>query len=411
MPKEIPDCPTKPNPVAEAGRRFEIELITPMVGGGADPGIIDPRFPIRPTAIRGHLRHWWRLIRGYSLGTKMWRREEEIFGSTEFPSPLRVQAEASPIGEWVEPSAIGDPSLKYLLFPSIENKQRLAQEGLSFRVDLAWENEGRLDKRRVAQNARREREKKALLPDRITSLDQDIDLATRAWLIFGGIGARTRRGCGALSVKNTPPSWNVADVQSWLQQFLQPDSRIEKILCLHQPMSYLDAWKRVAETWKTFRQPGPAKLGEPRRRFPEAETIRRATGRRSRRARFVPESEVPSGFPRAELGLPIIFQFKDTTDPKPTTVNRSGSDADGRPIQRMASPFILKPLAVGKDRAVPMIVLLKAPRVSSVRVSPTPLGDQEFPVLGSPIVGSPAGSAIEAFLKFADAQGYTEVTR
>ncbi len=411
MPREIPDCPKKPNLTPEAGHAYEIELITPMVGGGASAGEVDPHFPIRPTAIRGQLRYWWRLICGPLLGDGMWQREEEIFGSTEFPSPLGVRVEAPPIKDWVEPSAISTPSLKYLLFPSIENDQRLAKEGLTFRLDLTWENEDSLGKRRAAQNVCRVREKKPPLADRIASPDQEIDLAIRAWLTFGGVGARTRRGCGALFVKKSTPAWNVGDAQSWLRQFLQPGSGIEKILCLQQPMSYLDAWRRVAETWKSFRQPGPARRGESRRRFPEAETIRRATGRRSPRGRAVPESEVPNGFPRAELGLPIIFQFKDATDPEPTTVNRSGNDTNGRPFQRMASPFILKPFATRKDRAIPLIVLLKAPRVSSVRVSPTPQGDQVFPVLGSPIMDSPAGSAIEAFLKFADAAGFTEVSR
>ena len=120
---------------------------------------------------------------------------------------------------------------------------------------------------------------------------------------------------------------------------------------------------------------------------------------------------MPNGFPRAELGLPIIFQFKDASDPEATTVNQSGTDATGRPFQRMASPFILKPFATAVDQSIPMIILLKTPRVSSVSVSPTPQGDQVFSVLGSPIVDSKAGSAIEAFLKFADVAGFKEVTR
>jgi len=341
----------------------------------------------------------------------MWRREEEIFGSTEFPSPLRVQVEASKVERWLEPFVIQHPGLKYLLFPSIENKQRLAQEGIKFRMDLTWENERSLGRRRAAQNICRARQMRASLPEQILSLDQDIELATRAWLTFGGVGGRTRRGCGALVVKNPPPTWNVGDVQNWLRQFLQPNSGIDKILCLNQPMSFINAWKHVAELWKNFRQPGPARRGEPRRRFPEAEAIRRITGRRTRGRRVVPEDEVPSGFPRAELGLPIIFQFKDTTDPKPTTVNPFGGGADGRQFQRMGSPFILKPLVITQDSAVPMIVLLKAPRVSYVCVSPTPQGDQVFSVLGSPIIDSPGGSAIEAFLKFADSAKFREVTR
>ncbi len=46
MPREIPDCPKKPNPTVEAGRIYEIELITPMVAKrSAEPRVIDPSFP------------------------------------------------------------------------------------------------------------------------------------------------------------------------------------------------------------------------------------------------------------------------------------------------------------------------------------------------------------------------------
>ena len=313
MPKKIPECSKKPNSAPGATHSYEIELITPMVGGGASPGAVDLDFPIRPTAIRGHLRHWWRLMRGHSLGDGMWQREEEIFGSTEFPSPLGVRVEVSPIKEWVDPSAISTPSLKYILFPSIENNQRLAKEGFSFRLDLTWENEDNLGKRRAAQNKCRVRDKKPPLNDRIASPEHEINLATRAWLTFGGVGARTRRGCGALFVKKFTQAWNVGDAQVWLRQFLQPGSGIEKILCLQAPVSCLDAWKRVAEIWKSFRQPGPARRGETRRRFPEAETIRRAAGRRSRRGRAYTEEEIPNGFPRGTRPadyLPIQGRFR-----------------------------------------------------------------------------------------------------
>lgn len=410
MPKDIPDCPKRPNlsPAVES-RSYHVELITPMVGGGVAPGEVDPHVPIRPTAIRGHLRHWWRLIRGYSLGAGMWQREEEIFGSIEFPSPLQLRVQSPPVTNWVEPGNIRNPNLKYLLFPSIEDNQRLAQDGLAFQLHLEWPDATGLTKRRAAQNQTRKREKKPQLSDQIARLDSNIEQAVRAWLTFGGVGARTRRGCGALFANDTGSAPRVDDVQNWLKQFLDPASNIEKIF-LRPLTSPLEAWKNVADTWKKFRQPGPAQRGEQRRRFPEAETIRRATGSRSRRGRVFSEGEMPNGFPRAELGLPIIFQFKDPADPDPTTVNQSGSDAAGRPFQRMASPFILKPLAVAKDRALPMIVLLKTPRVSSVRVAPTPQGELIYPVLGSPIVDSLAGSGIEAFLKFADAAGFTEVS-
>jgi CRISPR-associated protein Cmr1 len=123
MSRVIPDVPKdwKP-PQTGSGRSYEIELITPMVGGGATAGKVDPDFPIRPTAIRGHLRYWWRLVRGHSLGDGLWRREEEIFGSTEFPSPVTVIVSPGPkkptlytIGGIKPTSTHG-----YVLFPAID---------------------------------------------------------------------------------------------------------------------------------------------------------------------------------------------------------------------------------------------------------------------------------------------------
>ena len=39
---------------------YTIHVVTPMFGGGVEPGVNDPITPIRPTSIRGHLRFWWR---------------------------------------------------------------------------------------------------------------------------------------------------------------------------------------------------------------------------------------------------------------------------------------------------------------------------------------------------------------
>ena len=61
-PNEIPPCPDAPDTqdprlVAHA---YQIELVTPMFGGGVSTRVNDPSFPIRPTAIRGQLAFWWR---------------------------------------------------------------------------------------------------------------------------------------------------------------------------------------------------------------------------------------------------------------------------------------------------------------------------------------------------------------
>ena len=95
MPKEIPDCPKKPNPAPEAARRYEIELITPMFGGGVEPRVNDPSFPIRTTAIRGQLQFWWRATVGaqYQTLAELRAGQSEVWGSTDRASRVQVLVE------------------------------------------------------------------------------------------------------------------------------------------------------------------------------------------------------------------------------------------------------------------------------------------------------------------------------
>ena len=52
--------------VGNAATRFvltyEVELITPMMGGGTVAGTSDVALPFRTRALRGQLRMWWRML-------------------------------------------------------------------------------------------------------------------------------------------------------------------------------------------------------------------------------------------------------------------------------------------------------------------------------------------------------------
>ena len=142
MPKVIPECPKKPQPAVDAGRSYQIELITPMFGGGVEPRVHDASFPIRPTAIRGQLEFWWRATVGaqYPTPSELRTAESEIWGSTERASRVRVRVEdvqASPPlpcariewdprarrgqgglqTRWQAPFDERDSQLSYVLFP------------------------------------------------------------------------------------------------------------------------------------------------------------------------------------------------------------------------------------------------------------------------------------------------------
>jgi CRISPR-associated protein Cmr1 len=122
-------------------------------------------------------------------------------------------------------------------------------------------------------------------------------------------------------------------------------------------------------------------------------------------------------FPRARLGLPIVFHFKDGQDPKQLELYPEGEEST-----RMASPVILRPLAVGKSSmALPMIVRLHAQGPRALKLSDASLGpfsgSQFFfrPDLAtypnSPMAGrSRKGSALVAFLALAKEAGFKEVS-
>ncbi|MEZ4522944.1 MAG: hypothetical protein R3A46_15100 [Thermomicrobiales bacterium] len=74
---------------------------------------------------------------------------------------------------------------------------------------------------------------------------------------------------------------------------------------------------------------------------------------------YPPRHPAKPAYPRADLGLPIIFQRLDP--------QRSRSQWELRPKpsgkRRMASPVILKPLMISATQAVPMVLILNAPHV------------------------------------------------
>lgn len=373
-PSDIPPCPAIPSSRLSdrVVREYQISLITPLFGGGVEAGAPDETLPIRGTSIRGQLRHWWRVAIGRGLGNQMWQREEEIFGSTEFPSPVDIRVLEQPDVQRVDPSYSDRfGPIAYALFSAIENQQQVAKEGSAFRIQLAWESAAGLQAQRNAQNVQRKRDGRSLLPSAIEDIGFDIATAFRAWCTFGGLGARTRRGCGAIFCK---------EVTSELVDL--PD----RVLIASPQSSALDAWKEAVKAYRDFRQSprgrkhqkvistkaGSKTIQVPgRSHWPEADSIRKITGSALR----PPPSATPSGvsadedtsdhsvpvvpeeilpaFPRAILGLPINFHFADGPGKnRPGQTNKDPQDVQLVPllpdnsdsVDRMSSPVITRPL-------------------------------------------------------------------
>ena len=213
MPKmeNIPPCPDAIRGVKTGVEKsFQIELITPMFGGGAEAKLADTSLPIRPTSIRGHLQFWWRATVGAAFSTPEELRDAQskLWGSTTLASPVTVslgdvnsdravqcaliqwnpnarRGEGGFGTNWQSPFNIIGTSLPYALFPF---------QGVVPRPD----------RNAVVESPPSDCIHHATFHLRIhvpEALAEQVETAIWAWVNFGGLGSRTRRGCGSLFCK------------------------------------------------------------------------------------------------------------------------------------------------------------------------------------------------------------------
>jgi len=397
---------TKPGGSPEE-RVYEIELITPMYGGGVEAGVNEQERPIRVPSIRGQLRFWWRATRGTAFASLQELREREaaIWGSTEKASPTWVEVACAPYNQIREYAAnygferYGPET--YALFPAAnqENRHNLVKEGLSFTLRLHYRKE----------------------------YETDVQCAVWAWVNFGGLGARTRKGCGALFCKELAPQ-NAQTFGTWLKEGLQKykviSSPVEDLPHVSRKVFFgqgerasLAAWSKGLSAIKDFRQrPGLARSSgsgpRPGRSYwPEPDTIRREL--KSHAPAHKPDPAKPDGFPRTLFGLPIVFHFKDERAGDPST------EAYPKGKKRMASPVLIKPLGTQDGQFLPVVLFLDGtrPREIALKGSSGSFGASQIinpkfsTYNNSPMKGrSNNGDALEAFRAYLKERDYKEVS-
>jgi len=374
-------------------RRYR--LITPLFGGGVQAGVADPVTPVRGSVIRGHLRFWWRACRGGAFDGNLQRMkeaEDRLWGaastSDQPRSPDVVEISVSDVKEgqpFAYKDAQGNPVRNargdriirffdpdspygYVAFPFQDRERNrtepIVREGVEFSLTVRY---------RAADDAH-------------------IHAALWAWETFGGLGARTRRGFGALQcveVEGKPLS--VPDAGTFrrtlranLEHHVEDSNWPANVPHLRRDISLkmtsdcsspLDAWTKLIAALKDFRQnrnrSRTGRQGQGRSRWPEPDEIRRLTGQAST-LHSTPLSTT-SAFPRAAFGLPVTFSFKDSKendkygtqgppyDPDKTALQ--GQEKDGRKYERLASSLILRPVQCGNGKAFGLALLLDAPRL------------------------------------------------
>ncbi|MHB2015973.1 MAG: type III-B CRISPR module RAMP protein Cmr1 [Candidatus Xenobia bacterium] len=344
---------------------LQYKVITPIFGGGVKPQQSDPVCAVRVSSVVGHLRFWWRACRGgqFQSVQELREREAELWGDTERQSSIWLTSRSLNQGELAAPFSV---VLGHNGKPKLNSFETVAPAYVAFPMQPRF-NEMKAGMELPKLRAKVEFELTVSYP---SSVEADLKAALWAWDTFGGVGARTRRGFGALQrIKengqslNPPANYAELDqsVRKGIQQHvlagtiegvtLLPSTEQWKLSSSPKPPNVV--WKELVDTYRAFRQdrnPGDG-MKQGRSRWPEPDAIRKLTGQ------AVPKHASPlvdvGKFPRGRFGLPIIFHFKDAGDPDDCTLQ--GADHD-----RLASPLIIRPLACGTG-ALGLALVLNAP--------------------------------------------------
>lgn len=296
-----------PNASSTTRLQYTCELITPMYGGGVEPGQVDPQMPIRATAIRGQLRFWWRILFGAPADSRSTFEDERnlwgglALGDGRDESDLKSSAVRLQISQKPSEARTEDSKPNYAYGPASNNPT------------VQWLSPGY---------------RWTIVIECPVSLHMQVEQTVRWWATFGGVGSRTRRGFGAIQIDGVSP--------------VTTQEHLHGCTFKLSPQQFNDAskaWEWAYERLKAFRQ-GEG-VGRTRRygqsHWPEPDAIRNLT---SNSPRHKPRHSHQDTFPRAQFGLPLIFKFKDQDvrdgDPQTTTLLPKGAE-------RYASPLIVRP--------------------------------------------------------------------
>ena len=318
-----------------------ISLVTPMLGGGVKSLGIDSAMPIRAASIRGHLRFWWRTFQDCADVNKLWEKEKALWGSTENASEVTVRVQITNPGRPVEykkdTKANATELPKYVIFPLDNTKDENDKhiKNFTLRKDILFNLH-------LTYPSDRERE---------------LFTAVKLWLLFGGIGARTRRGMGSLYCGTWTGWQNRKDIVDWLQELIPAGNSSSepkwpsliggKLQLIEKDChtNIMELWRGWINNYQRFRQ-----LRDDWRHsvWPEPNAIRTLCSKNS----FGSDAY----FPRGAYGLPIIFHFGER-DPLNCTLC-GFADAV---MERWSSPVILKVARLSQDKCIKICLKLNSP--------------------------------------------------
>lgn len=315
---------------AAVWQRYTCRLLTPLYGGGVEPGVVDRLMPIRATAIRGQLRAWWRLLN---------RRRTEYCREGKPDSALLFAAEREIWGGLGDEKTLA-ASKVVVRVENMPQDLRLSTKGNSALGRMI------LSEARTVVNwlPSREPPVEFVLALRIDAGHESVLQALRMWASFGGLGARTRRGLGAVEVSDAQGDVLQARKDDWEAAGGTVGGMRDCFFDDYQSAVQAGVQKLIDFRQRAELARGLGSGSRPGGSFwPEANAVRHLMQRARDKNRDVLDRDHPPPllFPRALFGLPIVFQFKPDEkqgDPAPCALEVADDDEQRR--DRFASPLI-----------------------------------------------------------------------
>ena len=228
------------------------KIVTPMLSSGAD----QQEFEIRAAEVKAGLRFWWRAFQPWET-QQLFKKEGELFGSTQTAAPFRIHVRYSDssIPKWMpdQPHGWGQ-GLQYFLFPinKPELKALNGGHGRPPRPFSPSKIKPGLEGRTVVKPGGIF-EISIIFPS-VSSVDQRVmDVLWCLWLLenFGGLGGRTRRGCGCFEItdiKINDKSLTAEFEKMNAPQFFMNEGQEPKDFILKELSAVMELWKTQERT-------------------------------------------------------------------------------------------------------------------------------------------------------------------
>lgn len=403
-----------------------VRFLTPSFGGGVlshTGGLphlkpFDPITPVRSASIRGHLRFWWRAVHGawmFDCLESMKKAETEVWGGPSHHGLVSLtvkchgrpnQSEAifwrdvSPQGGVRFKPLPGKSALAYGAFPlSPSNEDAKARDSIagvvttlpSFTLIVRFQDNARIE--------------------------DELIRTIQAWLTFGGVSGRWRRGFGAVDSSDTNWSSRLTTSDALLPPRPRREAPLGGTVAFDSDPAYMavrqakpgHGWDTGLSILQRFRQGAdcgrnPGQGSRPgRSRWPEPDALRRMT--RNAATNHERALLTQNKFPRAAFGLPIVFHFKDRGDPQGQVLHRSATS------ERFPSPVVLRPGP--KDQCILLVFRTQRPDSAwlngSNRIVETSLSSEDivemqrnWPDNARHLTAqlSPLGATLQSFMNF-----------